>query len=93
MTLLEKLENGVVCTKAGDRIDLGESFGQVLCDGDIVALHADLGVGKMTFTKGIGKAFQITDVATSTTFNIMAQYYGAMNLIHIDADRLDDHGH
>ncbi|MDR1906992.1 MAG: tRNA (adenosine(37)-N6)-threonylcarbamoyltransferase complex ATPase subunit type 1 TsaE [Puniceicoccales bacterium] len=93
MTLFEKLENGVVCTKAEDLIDLGEAFGQLLCDGDVVALHGDLGVGKTTFTKGIGKAFQITDVITSPTFNIMAQYYGAMNLIHIDAYRLDDHGH
>lgn len=70
-------------------MDLGEAFGRLLCDGDIVALHGDLGVGKTTFTKGMGRAFRITDSVTSPTFNIMAQYSGAMNLIHVDAYRLD----
>jgi tRNA threonylcarbamoyladenosine biosynthesis protein TsaE len=89
MTLFEKLERGLTCTTAEKLMDLGEAFGKLLCDGDIVALHGDLGVGKTTFVKGIGRAFRITDSVTSPTFNIMAQYSGVMNLIHIDAYRLD----
>jgi tRNA threonylcarbamoyladenosine biosynthesis protein TsaE len=74
---------------AEDLMDLGEAFGKLLGDGDVVALHGDLGVGKTTFVKGIGRALRITDSVTSPTFSIMAQYSGVMNLVHIDAYRLD----
>jgi tRNA threonylcarbamoyladenosine biosynthesis protein TsaE len=70
-------------------VALGEVFGGLLCDGDIVALHGDLGVGKTTFAKGIARAIGIVEAVTSPTFSIMAQYSGTMNLIHIDAYRLD----
>ncbi|MDR3317504.1 MAG: tRNA (adenosine(37)-N6)-threonylcarbamoyltransferase complex ATPase subunit type 1 TsaE, partial [Puniceicoccales bacterium] len=77
------------CPTAEDLIDLGESFGQMLKEGDVVALHGDLGVGKTTFTKGIALALDITDPITSPTFNIIYQYSGTMHLIHVDAYRLD----
>jgi tRNA threonylcarbamoyladenosine biosynthesis protein TsaE len=89
MTLLEALVGGVVCLTEKDLVDLGENFGGLLGEGDVVALHGDLGVGKTTFTKGMARAFQIAEPITSPTFNIMAQYSGAMNLMHIDAYRLD----
>ncbi|MDR0418107.1 MAG: tRNA (adenosine(37)-N6)-threonylcarbamoyltransferase complex ATPase subunit type 1 TsaE [Puniceicoccales bacterium] len=90
MTLLQKLEGGMTCATAKSLVDLGEAFGYLLKDGDIVALRGDLGVGKTTFTKGIAKALGIADSVTSPTFNIMIQYIGMINLMHIDAYRLDD---
>jgi tRNA threonylcarbamoyladenosine biosynthesis protein TsaE len=89
MTLFKRLEGGLICRMAEDLMDLGEAFGKLLGDGDVVALHGDLGVGKTTFVKGIGRALRITDSVTSPTFSIMAQYSGVMNLVHIDAYRLD----
>ncbi|MDR0590550.1 MAG: tRNA (adenosine(37)-N6)-threonylcarbamoyltransferase complex ATPase subunit type 1 TsaE [Puniceicoccales bacterium] len=89
MTLLGMLARGVVCLTEEDLVALGEVFGELLCDGDIIALHGDLGVGKTTFTKGIARALRIAEPVTSPTFSIMAQYSGAMNLVHIDAYRLD----
>jgi tRNA threonylcarbamoyladenosine biosynthesis protein TsaE len=89
MALLEALGSGIACATAEDLMDLGEAFGGLLGDGDVVALHGNLGVGKTTFTKGIGRALRIADSVTSPTFNIMAQYSGAMHLIHIDAHRLN----
>jgi tRNA threonylcarbamoyladenosine biosynthesis protein TsaE len=89
MTLLGALAEGVRCLTEGDLVALGEVFGGLLCDGDVVALRGDLGVGKTTFTKGIAKALGVVEPITSPTFGIMAQYSGAMNLIHIDAYRLD----
>jgi tRNA threonylcarbamoyladenosine biosynthesis protein TsaE len=70
-------------------IALGEAFGKLLGDGDIIALHGDLGVGKTTFVKGIARALEIGETLTSPTFNILAQYSGTMHLIHIDAYRLE----
>jgi tRNA threonylcarbamoyladenosine biosynthesis protein TsaE len=90
MALIKKLEGGMMCMTAEALVDLGEAFGRLLCDGDIVALHGDLGVGKTTFTKGIGKALRVRDTLTSPTFSIMTQYAGTMNLVHIDAYRLDN---
>ncbi|MDR1303159.1 MAG: tRNA (adenosine(37)-N6)-threonylcarbamoyltransferase complex ATPase subunit type 1 TsaE [Puniceicoccales bacterium] len=87
--LLKELAAGVVCLTEGDLVALGEVFGGLLCDGDIVALRGDLGVGKTTFAKGIARALGVVEPVTSPTFSIMAQYSGAMNLIHIDAYRLD----
>ncbi|MDR1590594.1 MAG: tRNA (adenosine(37)-N6)-threonylcarbamoyltransferase complex ATPase subunit type 1 TsaE [Puniceicoccales bacterium] len=86
----KKLENGIICRTAEKLIDLGEAFGRLLGDGDIVALHGDLGAGKTTFVKGIGRAFRVTDSVTSPTFSMMAEYSGTMNLVHIDAYRLDN---
>jgi tRNA threonylcarbamoyladenosine biosynthesis protein TsaE len=85
----EKLESGLICTTAENLMDLGEAFGEGLGDGDVAALYGDLGVGKTTFVKGIGRALRVTDSVTSPTFSIMAQYSGIMNLVHIDAYRLD----
>jgi tRNA threonylcarbamoyladenosine biosynthesis protein TsaE len=89
MAPFKKLESGLLCGTAEDLTDLGESFGELLGDGDVVALYGDLGVGKTTFVKGIGRALRVTDSVTSPTFSIMAQYSGVINLVHIDAYRLD----
>jgi tRNA A37 threonylcarbamoyladenosine biosynthesis protein TsaE len=43
MTLEEELKREVVCLTAEDLINLGEVFGKLLRDGDIIALHGDLG--------------------------------------------------
>ncbi|MDR1367022.1 MAG: tRNA (adenosine(37)-N6)-threonylcarbamoyltransferase complex ATPase subunit type 1 TsaE [Puniceicoccales bacterium] len=90
MALLQELEGGIICATAKGLANLGRAFGRLLKDGDTVALHGDLGVGKTTFTKGIAKALGITDSITSPTFNIMVQHIGTMNLMHIDAYRLDN---
>lgn len=88
MALFKKLESGLICATAENLMDLGEAFGKLLCDGDVVALRGDLGVGKTTFVKGIGRALRVTDSVTSPTFSMMVQYSGVMNLVHIDAYRL-----
>jgi tRNA threonylcarbamoyladenosine biosynthesis protein TsaE len=59
----------------------------------ILALQGDLGSGKTAFTKGIGKAFGVTEEITSPTFVIEKIYQlegqKFKYLIHIDAYRLD----
>ncbi|MDR1435031.1 MAG: tRNA (adenosine(37)-N6)-threonylcarbamoyltransferase complex ATPase subunit type 1 TsaE [Puniceicoccales bacterium] len=89
MTLKERLKKGIICPTAEDLIALGEAFGKLLGDGTIIALRGDLGVGKTTFAKGIARALGIGEPLTSPTFNILAHYAGTMNLIHIDAYRLE----
>ena len=59
----------------------------------ILALQGDLGSGKTAFTKGIAKAFGVTEEVTSPTFVIEKVYQLTdqkfEHLIHIDAYRLE----
>ncbi|MFA6095087.1 MAG: tRNA (adenosine(37)-N6)-threonylcarbamoyltransferase complex ATPase subunit type 1 TsaE [Candidatus Paceibacterota bacterium] len=65
----------------------------------VVGLQGELGAGKTAFTKGVARAFGLSDTVTSPTFVIEKIYslpetvFGAVNpfkkLIHIDAYRLD----
>ncbi len=62
----------------------------------VIALNGDLGAGKTTFTKGIGRALGIKRVINSPTFTIMKVYEaaniinGINTLYHLDVYRLDD---
>lgn len=62
----------------------------------VLALNGDLGAGKTTFTKGIGKALGIKRVINSPTFTIMKVYEvtnkvnGIDMLYHLDVYRLED---
>ena len=61
----------------------------------VLALNGDLGAGKTTFTKGIGRALEIKRVINSPTFTIMKIYdasnkvNGITKLYHLDVYRLD----
>jgi len=62
----------------------------------IIALNGDLGAGKTTFTKGIGKALDVEKVINSPTFTIMKIYdarkkvNGIDKLYHLDVYRLNN---
>lgn len=68
----------------------GIFLGENLRQGDVVCLNGDLGAGKTTLTKSIAKGLGIDDYVTSPTFTIVNEYYGDINLYHIDTYRLDD---
>lgn len=62
-----------------------------LFKGSVITLNGDLGAGKTTFTKGVGKALKIDEEINSPTFNILKCYFNdCLNLYHIDAYRLED---
>lgn len=68
----------------------GLFLGENLRPGDVVCLNGDLGAGKTTLTKSIAKGLGIDDYVTSPTFTIVNEYYGEIDLYHIDTYRLDD---
>lgn len=73
-------------------IELGYQIGKKLNSGSVVLLEGDLGAGKTTFTKGIGKALNVSRVINSPTFTIMKIYKGDKMLYHLDLYRLDGKG-
>jgi len=62
-----------------------------LSGGDIILLNGDLGAGKTTLVKQIGKALGITKTITSPTFTLLKTYAtDNFTLVHVDAYRLEN---
>lgn len=72
-----------------DMINFGEKLGQLLFPNTIITLQGDLGAGKTTFTKGIGKGLGVKRVINSPTFTIVKVYQGRLPFYHFDAYRLE----
>ncbi|WP_138160005.1 tRNA (adenosine(37)-N6)-threonylcarbamoyltransferase complex ATPase subunit type 1 TsaE [Peptoniphilus catoniae] len=68
----------------------GLKLGKLLKAKDVVCLNGDLGDGKTTLTKSIGRGMGIKDYITSPTFNIINEYYSDLNLYHFDTYRLEN---
>lgn len=72
-----------------DMIDFGEKLAHMMFPGFVLTLQGDLGAGKTTFTKGIGKGLGVKRIINSPTFTIVKVYQGQMPLYHFDAYRLE----
>lgn len=69
---------------------IGELLATYAFHGEVLTLSGDLGAGKTTLTKAIGKALGINDEINSPTFNILKCYFNKpISLYHIDAYRLE----
>ena len=67
----------------------GHKLGSLCFEGMCITLNGDLGAGKTTLTKSIGKALGVTKTISSPTFTILKIYQGNLPLYHIDAYRLE----
>ena len=57
---------------------LAQEIAQLIRDADVtLCLDGDLGAGKTTFTKALGKALGVKSVINSPTFTIMKNYKDA----------------
>ncbi|MCK9536472.1 MAG: tRNA (adenosine(37)-N6)-threonylcarbamoyltransferase complex ATPase subunit type 1 TsaE [Bacilli bacterium] len=70
-------------------ISLGKKIGTLAVPDMVIALNGDLGAGKTTLTKGIGKGLGIKDIINSPTFTILKIYHGRLVLYHFDVYRLN----
>lgn len=68
---------------------IGECIGKNITDKTVILLDGELGAGKTTLTKGIGKALDIVQAINSPTFTIAKQYEGNKVLNHLDVYRLE----
>lgn len=73
-----------------ETIELARKFADSIDSGCIITLEGDLGVGKTSFTKGIGDSLGIKEPIVSPTFTLLKQYEGRLKLNHIDAYRLEN---
>lgn len=72
-----------------DTVSIGCEFAKKLKENDGVLYKGEMGAGKTYFTKGIAKAFGITEEVTSPTFALINEYYGEKNIFHFDLFRID----
>ncbi|MCH2100826.1 MAG: tRNA (adenosine(37)-N6)-threonylcarbamoyltransferase complex ATPase subunit type 1 TsaE [Planctomycetes bacterium] len=64
---------------------LGEFFGTCLRPGDLVRLQGDLGAGKTTFCRGVGRGLGIEEALHSPTYMLCKEYStGNGPLLHLD---------
>lgn len=69
------------------------SLTPLLKAGDVILLDGDLGAGKTSFAKGLGRALGIKQPIKSPTFTIIHEYpEGSLPLYHMDLYRLEDGG-
>ncbi|CDQ20358.1 tRNA (adenosine(37)-N6)-threonylcarbamoyltransferase complex ATPase subunit type 1 TsaE [Halobacillus karajensis] len=69
---------------------VAEQLGERLRPNDVLTLEGDLGAGKTTFTKGLGKGLGVKRTINSPTFTIMKEYQGRVPFYHMDVYRLED---
>ena len=89
MSVLEQLRAGATTASADESRALAQRFAAALPADTTLALHGNLGVGKTTFVQGLARGFGIEDSITSPTFNIFTLHRGPVNLLHLDAYRLE----
>ena len=82
----------MITNSARETMLVGEKLAKKLKPGDIIALSGNLGSGKTTFTKGVGKGLGVKYPGriNSPTFVLIKEYDGKMPLYHLDLYRLDD---
>lgn len=82
------------CPTIADTQSLAAVIGGVVEGGDVLEFTSDLGGGKTTFVKGLGKGMGVQDVVQSPTFTL-SQLHKAdrgLELHHFDFYRLDEPG-
>lgn len=64
---------------------LGGALGR-LCEANaVIALSGDLGAGKTTFVRGLGRGLDLEVAISSPTYTLMHTYPGRLELFHFDA--------
>lgn len=69
--------------------ELGLRLASLMEPGMLITLTGDLGAGKTTFTKSLGKGLGVKKTINSPTFTILKIYQGRIPLYHMDAYRLE----
>jgi tRNA threonylcarbamoyladenosine biosynthesis protein TsaE len=77
-----------------DLESVGSELMQAIEGIHVVAFHGEMGSGKTTFIKAIGRALKAEDVMSSPTFSIVNEYKltGNKKIFHFDFYRIKNEG-
>ncbi|MBU4216958.1 tRNA (adenosine(37)-N6)-threonylcarbamoyltransferase complex ATPase subunit type 1 TsaE [Candidatus Parcubacteria bacterium] len=83
----------IILKGEGATILFARKIADKLKGGEVILLSGDLGAGKTTFTRGLGKALGVKQNVNSPTFVVMKVYHAntptVNKFVHIDAYRLE----
>ncbi|WP_182354938.1 tRNA (adenosine(37)-N6)-threonylcarbamoyltransferase complex ATPase subunit type 1 TsaE [Flaviflexus huanghaiensis] len=79
----------LIATTAEDTQEVGRRLGGLVAAGDLIMLAGPLGAGKTTFVQGLAQGMGVHGRVTSPTFVISHIHRGSIDLVHVDAYRLD----
>jgi tRNA threonylcarbamoyladenosine biosynthesis protein TsaE len=81
-----------ITASAEETISLGQRLGDLLSEGDVVALVGELGSGKTWFTKGLALGLGVSPdaIVTSPSFTLVNEYEGRYTFYHMDFYRLEN---
>lgn len=72
-----------------DTEKIGQSLGEKINKGTVIAFRGGLGMGKTCFTRGLAKGLGSNDTVTSPTFALINEYLsGRLPLYHFDMYRI-----
>lgn len=79
---------------ADDMEAFGARVARLLRAGDVVCLTGELGAGKTTFSRGLGRELEVRGTVTSPTFVVARTHPRADGapFVHVDAYRLNNAG-
>ena len=76
-----------------DTDKIAKTIAGSLENGILLCLYGDIGAGKTTLTKSIGKYLGVKEKITSPSFVILNEYHsGKFDLYHFDLYRLEEEG-
>lgn len=78
----------IITGDEGETMLLGEKLGLGVTFPCVILLTGDLGAGKTTFMRGLGRGMEVFEDISSPTFTILSVYRGRMEVYHFDFYRL-----
>jgi tRNA threonylcarbamoyladenosine biosynthesis protein TsaE len=78
-----------ISKKPEETIYIGTKLGNLLLDGDLIAINGDLGAGKTCLIKGIALGLKSMENISSPSFSIINEYTGRSPIFHFDLYRLN----
>jgi tRNA threonylcarbamoyladenosine biosynthesis protein TsaE len=79
----------ILTRSAAETSALGQSLGNLLVPGDVVAMTGALGTGKSVLARGMMAGLGVTSKMPSPSFVLVATYEGRLTVNHIDLYRLE----
>jgi len=86
------MKKEIIVNNLEEMEQFAKTISEELFPGFVLCLEGDLGAGKTTFTKFLGKYMGIKDTINSPTFTILKIYENDLPLYHMDVYRLNGIG-
>lgn len=82
-------EYSIISNSPAETMDLGRKIAELIKIPSLILLKGELGTGKTLITKALALDLGYKGEVTSPTFNLVQEYQGEFEIIHMDLYRLN----